>query len=303
MRTPAEISYGSFAFDEMRPCLDAMTEIAREGVTSECFGFDPVLQSMRMRRESLMKDVKTFANVVTGQTSIAKGIVEGAKMALAGRGFMDDVKFSFHLTCEDRTAAGAEERLNFCRATVKKFGGREIENTIPKAIRAYPFTPLNNMLGPAGERWLPVHGLFPASDVANVIDATAKLFDGFKDEIAAHNIEIGYMFAVVGNNAFVYEPVFYWPDQWMPVQRRVPEQAHLAKLKESPANAAASAAVHKIKTALCKHFAVHGAAHFQVAKAYQYKAHRDPAAWALLEKLKSAVDPKRLVNPASLGLE
>lgn len=139
--------------------------------------------------------------------------------------------------------------------------------------------------------------------MANVINATAKLFDGFKDEIAAHTIEIGYMFAVVGNNAFVYEPVFYWPDQWMPVQRRVPEQAHLAKLKEPPANAAASAAVHNINTALCKHFAVHGAAHFQVAKTYQYKAHHDPAAWALLEKIKSAVDSKRLVNPASLGLD
>lgn len=303
VRTPAEIAYGSFAFDEMTPCIEAMTEIAREGITTELVGFDPVLQSMRMRRESLMKDVKTFANVVSGQTSIAKGLIEGAKMALAGRSFMDDVKYSFHLNCEDRTAAGAEEKLNFCRAVAKKFGGREIENTIPKALRAYPFTPLNNMLGPMGERWLPVHGLFPLSDVAPVIAATHAFFDAYKTEMDALNIEWGYMFAGVSNHAFVFEPVFYWPDQWMPVQRRVPEQSHLAKLKESAPNAAASALVNKIKLALCKHFAEHGAAHFQIGKAYLYKDHRNADAWALLEKIKSAVDPKRLVNPDSLGLK
>lgn len=303
VRIPAEAAYGSFAFDDMKPCLDAMAEVAREGVTSECMGFDPVLQAMRMRRESLMKDVKTFANVVTGQGSLTKGLVEGAKMALAGRGFMDEVKYSFHVICEDRTAAGAEERLNFCRAAAKKCGGREIENTIPKAVRAYPFTPLNNMLGPLGERWLPVHGLFAASDVARVIAETDAFFAGFKADIDAHNIEIGSMYAVVGNNTFVYEPVFYWPDQWTAVQRRTPEPGHLAKLKESPPNAAASAAVHKIKTALCKHFAENGAAHFQIGKAYLYKDYRDPAAWALLDKIKSAVDPTRLVNPKSLGLD
>jgi FAD/FMN-containing dehydrogenase len=302
-RIPAEISCGSFAFDDMTACMEAITEIAREGITSELMGFDPVLQSMRMRRESLMKDVKTFANVVTGQTSITKGLIEGAKMALAGRSFMDDVKYSIHLTCEDRTAAGAEERLNFCRNVVKKFGGREIENTIPKAVRAYPFTPLNNMLGPAGERWLPVHGLFPLSDVARVIAETHKFFDQYKAELEAHKIEWGYMFAGISNNAMVFEPVFYWPDQWMPVQRRTPEQSHLAKLKESDPNPAATAAVHKIKQALCVHLAECGAAHFQIGKAYLYKEYRDTNAWSLLEKIKTAVDPKRLVNPKSLGLE
>ena len=37
-------------------------------------------------------------------------------------------------------------------------GGRTIENTIPKILRANPFPPVNSMVGPAGERWVPVHG-------------------------------------------------------------------------------------------------------------------------------------------------
>ncbi|MBL8644482.1 MAG: hypothetical protein JNK21_11165, partial [Rhodospirillaceae bacterium] len=181
--------------------------------------------------------------------------------------------------------------------------GREIENTIPKAVRAYPFTPLNNMLGPAGERWLPVHGLFPLSDVAGVIEATHAFFARYQADLDTHKIEWGYMFAAIGNNALVFEPVFYWPDQWMPVQRRVPEQSHLAKLREPGPNPAATAAVKKIKDALCVHFAELGAAHFQIGKTYLYKDYRNPVAWSLLEKIKTAVDPQRRVNPKSLGLE
>jgi hypothetical protein len=88
----------------------------------------------------------------------------------------------------------------------------------------------------------------------------------------------------------------------MPVQRRTVEPAHQAKLTEPVANAAASAAVHKIKSALCAHFAALGAAHLQVGKAYHYRQNRHPAAWKLLESIKTAIDPRRAVNPESLGL-
>ena len=68
-------------------------------------------------------------------------------------------------------------------------------------------------------------------------------------------------------------------------------------------DAAATAAVHKIKSELVKLLAEHGAAHFQIGKTYLYRDYRDPTALALIEKWKSMVDPQRLVNPQSLGLE
>jgi FAD/FMN-containing dehydrogenase len=303
VRTPKGIAYGSFAFEEMEPCVRAMAEIAREELAIECFGFDPVLQAMRMKRESLMKDIKTFTNVVTGQGSVMKGLKEGAKMALAGRGFMDDVKWSFHVTCEGRSEAAAAADLDAIRAIVKAHGGREIENTIPKAIRAYPFTPLNNMIGPSGERWLPVHGILNLADVVPIIQNTQAMFAQHGAEVARHGIEIGMMIATVSNHAFIFEPVFFWPDQWTEVQKRTAEPAHLAKLSQSPPRPDATAAVHRIKTELVKLLAESGAAHFQIGKTYLWREHRDPAALALIEKWKSMVDPQRLVNPQSLGLE
>ena len=43
--------------------------------------------------------------------------------------------------------------------------------------------------------------------------------------------------------------------------------------------------------------------HLQIGKTYPYRAGRHPATWKLLEAIKDAVDPQRLVNPKSLGLD
>jgi D-lactate dehydrogenase (cytochrome) len=40
-----------------------------------------------------------------------------------------------------------------------------------------------------------------------------------------------------------------------------------------------------------------------VGKTYPYRQGRDPNTWRLLEAIKTAVDPERLMNPGSLGLD
>ena len=63
---------------------------------------------------------------------------------------------------EERTLDIARNTAERIRRIGRDAGGKEVENTIPTVTRAHPFGPLNSMIGPAGERWLPVHGLLPA---------------------------------------------------------------------------------------------------------------------------------------------
>lgn len=303
VRWPKAIDFASFAFEQCTPMVNAMAEIAREDLVAECFGFDPVLQGHRMRRESLAKDMSSLAGIARNQSGLLKGIKEGAKVIAAGRGFMDNVKFSFHVSCEGRNEATVAADILACRDIVSQFGGREIANTIPKAVHGTPFTPLNNMLGPEGQRWLPVHGHFPLSDAAAAIDKAHELFASHQAELDKHNIEWGYLLANIANNALVFEPVFFWPDQWLPLQKATVEPKHLAKLSEASANPAATAVVERLKIALCELFMQLGATHSQIGKVYLYKDSRAPETWELLEKLKSVVDPQRLMNPGSLGLD
>ena len=46
-----------------------------------------------------------------------------------------------------------------------------------------------------------------------------------------------------------------------------------------------------------------GAAHLQIGKKYHYSQQLQQPALTLLEAIKSSVDPKRLMNPKSLGLD
>ncbi len=95
------------------------------------------------------------------ETQLLSAVKEGAKVAMAGRGYMDDVDYSVQIVVEDRIAAGARARAEAVRGICARHSAKEIENSIPKITRANPFGPVNSMLGPEGERWLPVHGLLP----------------------------------------------------------------------------------------------------------------------------------------------
>jgi len=57
-----------------------------------------------------------------------------------------------------------------------------------------------------------------------------------------------------------------------------------------------------LRTGLAELFMHHGCAHVQIGKFYRYKDGRDPATFAFLKSIKSALDPRDLMNPGSLGL-
>ena len=78
---------------------------------------------------------------------------------------------------EDRTEAGADASLAEVNRIAAEHRGRDIENSIPKVLRANPFTPLNNVVGPRGERWAPVHTIVPHSKAVSVTRDVQAIFD------------------------------------------------------------------------------------------------------------------------------
>jgi D-lactate dehydrogenase (cytochrome) len=76
----------------------------------------------------------------------------------------------------------------------------------------------------------------------------------------------------------------------------------LAGQPSYPANPEARAYVDQLKRDLVALYAAHGAAHFQLGRAYPYINRLEPRARALLTALKRDVDPRGLMNPGALGL-
>lgn len=294
--------YGSYAFYTPAQIFGAMSEVARQGLAAECFGFDPFLQAQRMRRDSLASDAKALVGMMKAQGSFWKAMKEGAKVVAAGRSFLDEAQFSTHLIVEGRTDAEVAESLRRIEAIVREAGGRAVENTIPKILRANPFPPVNSMLGPDGERWVPVHGIVRHSRAVQAIDRIIALYEANAAEMERLDVGAGYMFVTVGRTGFLIEPVFFFPDNWEEIHRRSVEPAHLARLKEAPVNAEARALVDRLRQGVIDIYGDLGGVHIQIARTYPLRDRTDPAAWSVLEAVKHAVDPKGRMNPGALGL-
>lgn len=293
----------SFDFSSYPTLIAAMSDIGRAGLADECFAFDPRLQTVRMQRESLMSDVKKFAGVLKSAGSLLGAIKDGAKVAFAGRGFMTDVNYSLHVLIEDRTAAGAASSADSVRGICQKRESIEIENSIPKILRANPFTPLNNMVGPNGERWVPVHTLVPHSKAEPTMSAVQDLFDRHDALMEEQGIGYGFLLATVGHTGFVIEPVFFTPDALDEIHREAVEANVLRKMPCFDANPAASEATAMIRNELIDVFQKAGGIHMQIGKSYPYKDGLRPDSWKIVEAIKKAVDPDRRMNPGSLGLD
>jgi FAD/FMN-containing dehydrogenase len=298
----AAFAYGSFAFDAPADYCAALSEIGRRGLAAEAFGFDPFLQAQRMKRDSLVSDAKSLVGMMASQGGFWKGIKEGAKVVAAGRSFLDDCKFSIHLICEGRHQAAVDADMKAVEAIVTANGGRIVENTIPKILRANPFPPPNSMAGPEGERWAPIHGIVKHSKALETITALTELFEANAADMERLGIGAGYMFLLVGSTGFLIEPCFYWPDAQWAIHEHFIEAPHFAKLKGFPANPEARALVETLRLAVIEVFGQMDGIHFQLGRTYPIKARSDPRGWAILEAIKADVDPHGLMNPGALGL-
>ncbi len=293
----------SISFAEFSHQAKLMSEVARQGLASECFGFDPFLQAQRMQRESLGKDIKSLLGVVKSAGSLGKALKDSSRIALAGRNFIEAECWSVHFMVEDWTEQGVELKLDKIRQLAKSFQGKVVENTIPKVLRANPFGPVNNMIGPKGERWVPVHALTSHSRIQDAYKTTEAVFEKHAALIKQYNIGIGYLLATVSSTVFVLEPVFFWPDELNELHKSAVEASHLKRLKGFAANPEATNAMSTIRNDLIKQYSELGYVHMQLGKSYKFKEVLDTQNYEMLAQFKKLVDPNSRLNPGCLGLE
>lgn len=298
-------AFASFVFDDDVSWLAASSEIERSEIATECFGFDPNLNALRMKRENLGTDAKQLVRMMKKEAESGRGVIkaikEGVKVVAAGRSFLKDARFSLHVMAEGRIQAAADADVEIARNIVRQIGGREVENSIPKIVRANPFGPLNAMLGPDGERWAPIHGLLPHSKAQGCYTAINALFEQHQEDMDQFGIHIGTLIGNVGGQGIIIEPCIYWPDSINPLIRDSVEDAHLKHLPRLQYNPASRELTQKLKRELVDLFFEHQAVHFQIGRTYRFRDSLDPAADALLQAIKRQVDPQNLMNPGTLG--
>ena len=303
MPAPQAEDWLSAEFDDRDSWAAAMAEMGRLGLACELYGFDPNLTKVRLKRVSLAEDLAALKSVIKGQDGLMKGLKEGAKIALAGRGYMEDVAYSLHAAVEGHSTPEVKAKAETLKDIVLKHGGKDIENSIPKIIRANPFGPLNSILGPEGERWAPIHGILPMGDVVKCAADIDALIDSMAPEFSIYGIYTGSLFTTISTNGCIIEPVFYWPEEIYAIHEQTIDPSVLKHIKRYGKNPDATAVVEKARQKILEIFTKYGAAHFQIGRIYPYTENMSSETKAILNMIKSGLDPDGIINSGSLGLD
>jgi FAD/FMN-containing dehydrogenase len=179
IKNPTHKMACSFGFNTFEEMSAGAAAAAREGVASDNFGLDPKLQQGQLGSTDASQKIEAAKSVYATSRNPIDGLWKLLKMAIAGESFLKAFPYSMHFNVEGYSRAEVATKLAMVRTAAGKHG-KEIANTIPIVLMSNPFIPLYPILGPRGQRWVPMHGIMPFSR----LDAFHARLNELSDEYA-----------------------------------------------------------------------------------------------------------------------
>lgn len=301
LKRPEGFAASSWGFPDGESCLKALMEVGKLGVVAQDFGLDPRQQKTALTRMESADPLQAAWSVFKSARSPVDGLLQVARMGLAGRNFLKNAVYSAHFSTEGLTDAEARQKLAAVRAIAARYGA-EVANSIPMYFNANPFMELLPILGPNGERWKPTHGVLPFTAVLKHHADFEALLTEYRDRMQQHRVQLTRMLMTFSTNAFIYEPTFLWEDAQSVYHQRMYPAALLPKVPKHGDNPAGRALVKELKGRIQELCEKNGASHMQVGKDYPYLRTRKAGTRELVVALKRLLDPDNLMNPGALGL-
>lgn len=293
---PALVNGLSFAFEDFDAMVGLLSFVTQRRMASEIIAMDAEVARQNAGPANLFEDAKAMwrIGVAAGDPLTALGRM--IRIAMRGRRFLNKAHYTAHFVIEARDKKELASLFRAVRGAASE--GVEIVNTVPLMTRAHPF-PVLPVVHPDGRRILPIHGIFAWS----ALSAFRASYRALKADYAAlmikHGVSLAEFFAGVAGVGLLYEPVFYWSDEYMPYHTAFRLPGNGAPSPSPAANPAARALVEEMTEAIIALMRAHGATHFQIGRLYPHSILRQDG---LLKGLKAQLDPDNIINPGALGL-
>lgn len=292
----------SFAFADFASLHDAMRAVAAERLEDTSLFLDAALsQGQIARQDRAGASLQMAWSIFKSSPSLGAGLSQLVQAAVSARKAIASSAYMAHYIVEGVDDAEVKARIHRIRQICGALG-REIPATVPAVVRGMPFAPFYNVLGPAGERWVPVHGIVPHSKAKATHAALRVFFAEREADMKRLCVWTGEMFSTVGAGGLLYELALYWPDAITSYHETLVPPDYLASLPRHPENLEARAYVDQFKAELIDLFDRHGAVFFQLGRVYPFTETLKPEPLALLRGVKATLDPDRRLAPGVLGL-
>lgn len=291
----------SFAFAEFTQMHESMRRAAQERIEDSLFALDAALsQGQIARQDRAGGQIAMALSIVKSAPSVMAGLKQVAAAGILARRQIAASNFMTHYIVEGFNDAETRARLQRLREIHADLG-HEIVATVPSVVRGMPFAPFYNVLGPGGERWVPLHGVMAHDRVPAFHVALQAFYAERAADMKRLGVWSGGMYSTVGSSGFLYEIALYWPDEQTAYHGEMVPADYNANLPRFEANPASREYVHRLKGELTDLYDAHGAMHFQLGRAYPYMDRLGGEPRALVTAIKDALDPDRLVGPGVLG--
>jgi D-lactate dehydrogenase (cytochrome) len=300
-RLPA-VECASYAFNDFSQLASALRLAALEGIDDEHFAMDAALSKGQIARQARISKFVVAKDLAASATSPLSALRQLIRSGIKGTRELRAAPYSAHFIMEGIDGAEARIKARRLRALMQSCGGTAIANTVPALVRAKPFAPLFNTLGPDGERWVPLHGYIPHSRAAEFHAAACEFLTIRRADMQRLGVWVGGMFMAMGTTALLYELAFYWPGAQSAYHRHALPQAYLDTLPQRADDAETVEFMDRLKRDLVALYGRHQATHFQLGKVYPYAGTLSAETLRLVRAVKTAVDPQNLLNPGALEL-
>ncbi len=298
---PPVTRFASFGFENGEAALFVLAGLPGLPGLGDAYVFDPGTHANMARSGFSVLESAAIANDLIQAGGGLLGRLSGLlRTARAGKAFVADLAWSLHLAL-DGSAAEAAVTLAEVTSRVARAGGEAIPDVIPRVTRARPFRRIKALLGPDGEAWLPLHGVFAAGDAVRVLAAVSAALAREARVMELHGIR-AVVLAVLMGRRVVIEPQLFWPDGLSDVHRAMAQPDQVANYGTRPMNPVARAEAHALRKRLVTVLDQEGAAHLQIGRSYAGHPGVSVAARDQWAALKRRMDPDGIMNPGVLGL-